>query len=261
MQRSLFSLMIVAVVLFVSTTQAIPRPEPVNTPRPEDVGLVGDTIHPDGIWELSEDFVFYPKEQYSNGVEIEESEHMPEDKPFVALNRFEPVSVEFLLNGDVALNLLLTQEEAAEFPDRIVISKEEFEKANFEFLEKGGVFDLYAGYSVYQDTKEASRSGVTSKKKRMHYQGYGGCLAYVCKRVGCSGTVGNGKGLVGYVISKKGWKSVSCKSPKSGDVASWSGGPKHRSGHCAIWYGGWCFDQGCFLPGEGYGRMTCARRK
>jgi hypothetical protein len=258
MKRILTAATIISAFYF-ATAWAIPNPAEIDTPLPADAQMVSLKIVPDGIWEVSEDTVFNPKAQYINDQLVDEGELPADEKPFIALNRFEPVAVEFLWSGDVAIDLLLTQQEAAEIPNRIVISREDFDKANMKFLEKGGVFDLYAGYSVYQDEKEAKAGGGrTRSKPRMHYKGYGGCVAYVCKRVGCSGTVGNGKGMTNY-LRKHGWHTVSCKSPKRGDVASWTGG-SHGKGHCAIWSGGWCFDEGCFDPGRKYRLKDCVRR-
>lgn len=259
MRRLIFTVSIFALI-YTTASQAITERVELSPPHLSDVSAFNVNMRPNGIFEIQEDTVFYPKQLFYNGEAIDAGELLPEDKPFIALNRSEPISVEFLLNGDVAIDLLLTKQEAGEIPERIVISSEDFEKASIDFLEEGGVFDLYAGYSVYQDQKEAARNGGTQVTARAHYAGYGGCVAYVCKRVGCSGTVGNGRGMVSYLISKKGWHSVSCSNPKKGDVASWKGG-SHGKGHCAIWNGsGWCYDQGCFDPGKKYKKTGCARK-
>jgi hypothetical protein len=254
--RNCFVILMAVALLPLNASAGVDRAERVDLGA-SVVSLIStrgaeEILRARGIFESPADTEIFTKSQWIGSELIED-----DPQAFVSLGLNEPVAVRRLENGDLEIHLLNAEEQIEEMPDRIVVSREEFERVGFVFLEPGDEFLLAESYSIYQETKEAARNG-GKPKKRLRYGGYKGCVAYVCQRVGCSGTVGNGVGMTSYLKRKKGWKKVSCKNPRRGDVASWSGGS--GAGHTAIWAGGWCFDQGCFDPGSRFRLKECVRK-
>ena len=220
-------------------------------------GLASEAFLPwDGIYKFQEDTFLVPDTQVVGGKSARNSED-----EFMSFFANEPVAAQFLEDGNVSLSTLLQDEERGQMPERIVVSRDKFRKAKLKLIGRGGPQELQSNYSPLQPNQQASGRRGFAGRGRMHSGGYGGCLAYVCAHVGCSGHVGNGVGMTRYLLRQNtGWQRVNCASAPDGAVASWSGGSGGR-GHTAIKQNGaWCFDEGCFEPGRGYGGKNCVAR-
>lgn len=213
-----------------------------------------------GIYRFEKAVELLPKAEYVRGEFI-----IDPDRHTMSFNAGEPVHVQFLADGDVEIAIVLPDNEEGVMPEKIVVSHKEFERAGLTYLAQGSFFELDTNMYKYDQFDEANgrRSRGYRRSGRMHYRNaaggvYGGCVAYVCNAIGgCSGKVGNGVGMTGYLRSR-GWQPLhSCSNPPNGSVASWSGGP-HGKGHTGIWNGsGWCYDLGCGNPGSSYRFRNC----
>ena len=216
------------------------------------------TMAANGIYRFYDPSTLLPEYEYINGVKVVDPDDMN-----VHFNRDEHVAVKFLPNGQVRIDLLLSEEEKGTTPESIVISGEAFDKSGLRFVESGDANKLDENYSAYERTDHANLVGGWARG-RFHLRDsksgarkYQGCVAYVCSQIGgCSGSTGSGKGMTND-LRKKGWHSLSsCSNPPVGSVASWTGGG--GSGHTARWNGsGWCYDKGCGNPGANYRFKDC----
>lgn len=208
----------------------------------------------DGIYKFSDRIELYPQYVMLNGQYVEN-----DDADTFGFNANEPVAVRYLENGMVEISVLLADEERGVFPEKVYVTEEEFAEAGLKIDGRGGVEELAANYSIYEDTKAAGR---TKPKARMHWNGKKGCVAYVSKKLNFTGRSGNGKGMADALLATGRWKTVSCQNPRPGTVASWTGG-SHGLGHTAIWEAGrgWCYDLGCHDPGSKYRLKKCVAPK
>lgn len=227
-----------------------------QTPVPDDAQMERN-----GIYKLRRNIELIPKVEFILGKRI-----VSPEQESLLLNKNEPVSVEFGTNNNVLVHLLLTDEERGLVPEAIVIDQKEFELSDPEWISFGNREILAQKFSPYEEIQVASGQQTKfTRKRRDHYRSsnggaYSGCVAYVCRAIGgCSGKVGNGKGMTKYLQGQR-WRSVSCANPPIGAVASWSGG-SHGLGHTAVWNGyGWCYDLGCGDPGALYHLRNCVAR-
>lgn len=209
----------------------------------------------DGIYKFSADTEVIPLQEFSGGREVPNSERRT-----LGFTRGEPVAVEFLDNNQVALSVLLPDSEKGRMPDRIVISRDEFERSGLDLAGRGGAKELEEQYSTDESEQVARRGGGRFKHAgRMHFRGMAGCVAYVSRALGGI-ALPHGRDVVGRLVGSGQWRRASCSSPVPGMVASWSGGG-HGFGHTAIWRGGWCYDKGCHDPGSKYRMTSCAVRR
>lgn len=229
----------------------------------------------DGIYKLPQTVFITPEASIIDG-EFYVGER-------IRLSKGEPFAVKFQDNGDVALQLLLTEEEKGEVAEQIILTRDQYDKLKLEFAGLGGEKELEANYSPYEEYDVAARGGGGGRRAR-YRRGTGvhsgpprmvlrdaqgrwkasGCLAFVQDKIGWPdgmGTIGGGAGMVSALLRHKklGWHSSNCGSPRDGDVASW-----HKA-HTAVYNGArgcWEYDGGrCGDPGGRYGGIkACARR-
>lgn len=193
----------------------------------------------------------------------------------------EPLLVE--MRGENAIvTLLLSEKEIGTVPEKLILSSRELQRSALRFQMVGDEKTLLQKYSAYaneqtaynDDTFDLFGGGAAASsdgsyglgrgrrgrgRGRMHYMGSTGCVAYVKNAIGWSGPLGNGVAVTG-TLKRHGWGRVSCSSPPSGAVASWSGG-FHGKGHTAIWTGScWAYDMACADPGSHYRLFECVAR-
>jgi hypothetical protein len=178
----------------------------------------------------------------------------------IGITKDEPLAVRILPNGQALITILLPDEEKGRLPDGLIVSPDILAKLSLLPIGLGDEQTLAASYSPYLTQQVAARRGGFRRAGRMHYAGARGCVAYVKRRLGLSGSMGNGHAVARNLINKRGWRQVSCNNPPVGTVASWTGGV-HGLGHTAIWTG-WCwkYDIACADPGSRYRLRLCAHR-
>lgn len=234
----------------------------VAAPR-EEIARVEESVSPvfnikpgslawNGIYKFSADTQLTPLQEFIGPRETGDG-----SRPSLGFNAGEPVAVEFLPNNQVSISLLPDESEKGQVPDRIIISRSEFERSGLELKGRGGAKELVEQFDVDDPTQVARRGGGgTRKRRRAHARGMGGCVLYVSNALG-GVSLPNGRDVVGALISKGLYRPASCSSPSPRMVASWRGGV-HGRGHTAIWQGGWCYDLNCNPPGSKYYGMHCA---
>ncbi len=258
--KILTGLLLIATAIAASQSPALPS-DYKDAPQSVNGSFGPDRIIVNGIFKFADNVVLAPKVEFFGGVRTVDPE-----RPTLSFTKNEPVAVEILADGDVKIDLLVSEGEEGKIPESIIVSAAEFNKSGLKYSEQGGPEELFARYSTDEEYKEARRGGGYRRGGRMHIRNaaggsYGGCVAYVCNAIGgCTGTVGNGVGMTNY-LRNRGWRGYcNPSSPNRGDVASWSGGRGGR-GHTGIWNGsGWCYDLGCGNPGSGYHFRNCVSR-
>lgn len=211
----------------------------------------------DGIYIVNEDSSATPQETITNDIKSENTGATP----YFFLK--EEVFAVHFAEEHIEVSLLLEEEELGEFPEKLFFSYEEFEKMNIEFGVEGTIEELQAAIAEDSDLllQDISQSDRPSKKRaRMHYKGARGCVAYVLSRIGWpGGRSGNGVEITRTLKRHLGYHTVSCKNPKPGTIASWSGGS--GAGHTAIWNGKcWAYDIACGDPGKRYRLIECVAK-
>jgi hypothetical protein len=242
-----------ALTLFVSTSHAV-QSERFATGEETNPNIIMPAS--DGIYRFSERADVQPVGEYIDGKYGIDSENRP-----MSFSAGEPVVLKRLANGMYEVSIVLPDSEIGGTPEKILITEAEMAKAKMIRADDGDLKKLSENFESYAISKEARSYGYAGRGRASYNHGrQGGCVAYVCARVGCSGTTGGGRGMTSY-LAARGWRRVACESAPAGSVASWSGGPR-GSGHTAIKSGGgWCYDLGCHNPGSGYYGMNCVTRR
>jgi hypothetical protein len=223
--------------------------------------ILTSALNQPGIYRIKEETELTPLEEML-GVDWKKNlSSLP-----LLLNENEHVAVTFE-GPEVVLELLLADEEKGKIPQKIRISKTEFDELGLEFINSGSATSLATYYSPYEKIEQANRGAPRGRRARLHYRNPSGatskgCVAYVQRAIGwSSGPTGNGRHMT-TTLQRHGWRRLSdCSNPPVGAVASWTGGAK-GSGHTAIWRKGygWCYDLGCHDPGKRFRFLNCVAR-
>jgi hypothetical protein len=248
-QITLLFMTVASISAVASTREEIARVEgsvsPVFNTKPGSLAW-------NGIYKFSADTQLTPLQEF-----IGQRETGDGSRPSLGFNAGEPVAVEFLPNNQVSISLLPDESEKGQVPDRIIVSRSEFERSGLELKGRGGAKELAEQFDVDDPTQVARRGGGgTRKRHRAHARGMGGCVLYVSNKLGGI-PLPDGRNVVTALINRGLYRPAKCSSPSPKMIASWSGGD-HGRGHTAIWQGGWCYDLNCKLPGSKYHGMHCA---
>jgi hypothetical protein len=255
--KTVVKLILISIAASSITAGAVQRSEFAESENSGTININGPALRLGGIYQFLDPVKLIPKVEFFGGVRTVTPENYD-----ISFLRNEPVAVEFLKNGDAKITLLLADGEKGEIPEEIIVSAEEFSRSGLRRRADGDAETLKEKYSPDESVEIARRGGGAYRRGRMHYRNaaggsYYGCVASVCASIGgCTGSVGNGVGMTGYLKRTRGWRRVSCSNPPIGAVASWSGGS--GAGHTGRWNGrGWCYDKGCGDPGRGYHLREC----
>lgn len=258
MKTTLKTLLSLSLAVWTFTASAT-RNEMANVQPDDELRTNRRILAFNGLYKFRADATLKPSAEFFGGLRVVDPLGSS-----VTFSKNEPVAIEILNSGEVKLTLLVAQEERGKIPESMILSAQEFNNSGLQYIGQGGAKELAQKFSVYEDIQVAGRNRI-KLPPRMHGRfndgsGYYGCVGWVCNSIGgCSGTTGGGRGMTSY-LRGRGWRSVSCKNPPIGAVASWSGGP-HDSGHTGRWNGsGWCYDKGCGDPGAGYRMKDCVAR-
>lgn len=197
----------------------------------------------------------------------------------IDVTKNEPVAIEYMDDGNILMTLRLPGEELGKVPEQLIISQEEFKELGLELFSTGGVDELMAKHSGYEETDVAARNGGQMRARRHTVRqetsrrgfrrdgngriagGGGNCVAVVKSLTGFRGTAGNGVGMAS-ALQRRGWKSISPSAKSRGTVCSWAGG-FHGKGHVA-WFDGSCFQPtyggNCGSPGKNYRMIKCVHK-
>lgn len=175
----------------------------------------------------------------------------------LTFSKDEPVAVEWDHAHNATITPLLSQEESAVVPEKIILAEEDFLTADLQFMAAGNETALRNKFSVFEVTQVASLHG-GAIRARTHRRQPGNCVHYVLRRLGVD-VRGNGKDMA-RALHDVGFSRVNCSHPPPGTVASWEGG-WHGLGHTAIWNGRcFAYDRGCGDPGRSYHLTGCVHR-
>lgn len=186
------------------------------------------------------------------------------------LTKDEVIAVKFGPNGQVVVSLKLASEELRRIPERLILSRGEFNRMKLELISFGDELDLQAFTDVEATRVAGGRGQVRSRKHTFKQEARrgrgnivgrnGNCVSVVKYLTGFSGTAGNGVGMAS-ALQNRGYKTISFSAKKRGTVCSWSGG-SHGLGHVG-WFDGRCFQptySNCGDPGHKYRLLKCVHR-